>query len=520
MTTPRFLILGALLAPTLPALADWPQWRGPNRDGVSTDTTPIASAFPEDGLKVVWESDFIPSDHYGGHGSPVISGERAYMAVVWHERVPSESREIDSETMQQMNYRGVSEELGKKMEEARLGLSPRMRGETLENYIKEWVDTNLDEKEKISIGSWVASRFKQGKTALPLEDLAKVSGRQGKPFATSEEFRAWIDTEGLSEATKEKLLVAVPNTIKVAKDVLVCLDMNTGKEVWRFEAEGKPTGRKSSSTAAVVDDHAYFIGSTHAYAVNIKDGSLAWKAELPSKGPAASPLVADGKVFISAGTAVALSAEDGSKLWEQKDARGDTGSPAWWTPVDADPILLVTGSKSLYGLNPGSGEVLWEIEGGGQSTPVTSGDWVVVYSGTKDVGLRAYQFKADGKPEVKWSHFWVTRRYNGSPIIHEGHVYLTCGSKHQCVELETGKVDWSENIESTITSPVLADGKVLVFENNGSYLKLFNASPASYETVARPKVGAMGCTSPALSNGRMVVRQKDKLVCYDLRPTE
>ena len=60
----------------------------------------------------------------------------------------------------------------------------------------------------------------------------------------------------------------------------------------------------------------------------------------------------------------------------------------------------------------------------------------------------------------------------------------------------------------------------MVFEGNGSYLKLFKTDPSSYETVARPKVGAMGCTSPALSNGRLVVRQKDKLLCYDLRPTE
>lgn len=517
---PRALFLTLLTFQALPALADWPQWRGPNRDGVSTDTTPIADTFPEEGLKVVWESDFIPSDHYGGHGSPVIAGERAYMAVVWHERVPSESREIDSETMQQMNYRGVSDELGKKMEEARLALSPRMRGETLENFIKEWVDQNLDEKEKLSIGSWVASRFKQGKTALPLDDLAKVSKRQGKPFPDGDAFRAWMDEEGLSEATREKLLVAVPNTIKIAKDALVCLDMNTGKEIWKFEAEGEPTGRKSSSTAAVVDDRAYFIGSTHVYAVNTKDGSLAWKTQLSAKGPAASPLVAGGKLFISAGSALALSLEDGRILWEQKAAKGDTASPTWWTPSSGEPLLVINGSKSLFGLAPDSGQVLWEVEGGGASTPVVSGDWLVLYSGTKNVGLRAYKFQAEGKPTTQWSHFWVTRRYNGSPIIHEGHVYLTCGSKHQCVELETGKVNWSETNESTITSPVLADGKVMVFEGNGSYLKLFKTDPSSYETVARPKVGAMGCTSPALSNGRLVVRQKDKLLCYDLRPTE
>jgi hypothetical protein len=99
------------------ALADWPQWRGPDRDGLSTDTTPIQESFPEEGLKKVWESEFIPSDHYGGHGSPVVAGEQVFISVVWHDKVVSDQREIDTEVMQQLNYRGASPELMKKLEE-------------------------------------------------------------------------------------------------------------------------------------------------------------------------------------------------------------------------------------------------------------------------------------------------------------------------------------------------------------------------------------------------------------------
>ena len=96
---------------------EWNQWRGPDRNGVSQDTTPIAETFPEAGLKQVWESEFIPSNEYGGHASPVVSGERVFLSVVWHERVPSDTREIDTEVMQTLNYRGTSPELAKKLEE-------------------------------------------------------------------------------------------------------------------------------------------------------------------------------------------------------------------------------------------------------------------------------------------------------------------------------------------------------------------------------------------------------------------
>ena len=57
-----------------------------------------------------------------------------------------------------------------------------------------------------------------------------------------------------------------------------------------------------------------------------------------------------------------------------------------------------------------------------------------------------------------------------------------------------------------------------MLENNGSHLAILKAAPAAYQQLARAKVEGMGCTSPALSNGRLIVRQKDKLACFDLRP--
>ena len=500
------------------AFADWPQWRGPNRDGVSTDTTPISESIPAAGLRKVWDSEFIPSDHYGGHGSPVVASEQVFLSVVWHERVPSEKREIDSEVMQQLNYRGTTPELSKKLEADRLSLSPRLRGGALDEWITNWRKANLTPKEEVSIGSWVASRFKAGKSAIGLEWLDKISSKQGKPFANAAELNQWMDGEGFPPEVKEKLLSIVPNTIKVAKDVVICTDLNTGKTLWKFESEGAPTGRKSSSTAAVVDGRVYALCSRQLYCLDQQTGKEMWKSQLPSEGPGSSPLVADGRIYVNAGRVAAYSTKDGAKLWEQKDVRADTASPVLWSPPSGEPVLVVNANNDLNGLDPASGKVLWKVEGGSQSTPITSGEWLVVYSGTKDVGLRAYKFEAGSAPKAAWSHFWVTMRYSGSPIVHEGSVYLMCGGKHQCIDLASGEVKWKQDANSTITSPLLADGKLMVLENNGSHLAMIRAAPAAYEQVARAKVEGMGCTSPALSNGRLIVRQKDKLTCFDLRP--
>lgn len=515
---PRFSAAFVCLLASGALAGEWNQWRGPERNGVSHDTTPIAESFPEAGLKKVWESGFIPSNEYGGHSSPVVSGERVFLSVVWHERVPSETREIDTEVMQQLNYRGVSPELAKKLEETRLNL-PKLRGQKFDEWVTQWRKDNLTDKEEINLGPWVASRFKTGKNAIALEWLQKMSQRQGKPFASAAAFNQWLDEEGFPPEVKEKMIAAVPNTVKVAQDVILCLDLATGREIWKYAKPGKPAGRQSSSTCAVVDGKVYAALSTDLICVNEEDGKLVWITPLGMSGPAASPLVAGDRIYMAAGRACAFSKTDGKLLWEQKAAKGSVASPVWWQPEKGGPVLVINGNNALYGLNPDDGEMRWTVEGGSQSTPVASGDWLVLYSGTEGVGLRAYQMQADGKPKAAWSHFWMTRRYTGSPIIHEGNVYLCCGEKHQCIDLATGAEKWVVNeVNSTITSPLIADGKLLVYENNGTHVRMVKATGAGYEQLGRAKADAMGCSSPALANGRLIVRQKDKLACFDLRP--
>jgi len=112
---------------------------------------------------------------------------------------------------------------------------------------------------------------------------------EGKPFASGAELKAWLDAEGFPEDLKTKVYDTVPNTIMVGKDVVLCLDFNTGKELWKWEQPGKPTGRKSSSTCAVVDGKVFAMLSSDLVCVNEADGKLVWKAALPGKGPGSSP---------------------------------------------------------------------------------------------------------------------------------------------------------------------------------------------------------------------------------------
>ena len=518
----RTLCLSALALTTFsvsPLPGEWNQWRGSQRNGVSDDSTPIVSALPQGKLEPVWESETIPSDHDGGHSSPVVSGGRAYLSLVWHSRVPSEIRLIDDEVVGAVGHRGtkvLGPELTKKMEEARKARPASLRGAALEEAAKKWVEGNFTEEQKLVLGSWAEQRYKQGKNAIDVELLDKVALRQNKPFANPAEMLAWAEAEFPPEV-RDRILAAIPDTIKVGKDTLVCLDAQSGRLLWKFEHEGKPTGRSTSGTPAVVDGKVFTAGSTHLYAINAEDGALIWKTELKPPGSGSSPLVQGDRIYLMAGALGCFAADTGKLLWTSKDARGSTSSPVLWQTSDGSTTLVVSASGAVLGLDPATGEKRWQVEGGGEASPVVDGDHLVIFSGVQDVGLRCYLAQKDAPPKTLWSHWWMSRRYSGSPIIHEGHVYLMCGGKHQCLALADGKLKWQEDVESTITSPLLMDGKLISVEQNGMFLRLIKADPASYQLLGRAKVEAMWCPTPAPANGRLIVRRKDKVVCFDLR---
>ena len=79
------LTLPLLLSAALRA-EDWPQWRGPERDGVCHETG-LLESFPARGLQVRWR---VPVGW--GFSSPVVAQGRVYLAD--SELVKPKAREL------------------------------------------------------------------------------------------------------------------------------------------------------------------------------------------------------------------------------------------------------------------------------------------------------------------------------------------------------------------------------------------------------------------------------------------
>ena len=459
----------------------------------------------------------IPSNDEGGLGSVVVAKGRAYLSVVWHSNVPTETRQIDDLVLRQLGFApldALGPDVVKQMEAARESIGPQLRGKKLDEYTEQWIAEHLDKKQKQLYGGYVADRFKKGTRAMPLDVLARLDAHKKKIFASAAEMQQWLDAENLSAEMKEQIVAAVPATRRVAEDTIVCLDLASGKTLWKTKAPGEPLGANASSTPCVFAGRVFALGSTQIYCVDAETGNQLWSERLPSKGPGSSPLAVEGLVVANAGKLVAFESESGRQRWVQEKAGGGNSSPVSWSAAGRT-LVLCNGRSNLSAVDLERGEIVWTAPGGGDSTPAIVGDTLVVQTQKPELGIVAYKLGATGAEKL-WNHSLDVLRNQSSPIIHADSVFLMDDDVHSCFDLATGAVRWQEKVPSTISSPVVADGKLFVMTNNGNTVQILKAAGAARTELGKAIVRAAWVPSPAIADGKLIVRLKDRVRCYDI----
>src|SRR4051794_2958567 len=69
--------------------AEWPQWRGPDRNGIAENSPKLLDKWPADGPALAWKYPIFhstPTD--GGMGSPVVASGKVFAFYNFHRRVP------------------------------------------------------------------------------------------------------------------------------------------------------------------------------------------------------------------------------------------------------------------------------------------------------------------------------------------------------------------------------------------------------------------------------------------------
>lgn len=314
--TLRTLAAGAfaafLVSTTALSAADWPQWRGPNRDDVSKETG-LLKSWPEGGPKQLW----VFKGAGLGYSGYSISGDRLFT----------------------MGIRNGGEELiavntkeGKELWSARIG-------SILKN---NWGDgprgtPTVD-------GGFVYALGGQGTLICASAADGKIAWQK-----TMQEFGGETPGWGYTESVlvDGNRVVCTPGGRDGA---IVALDKKTGATLWQSK-EFTDGAQYSSIIAENLNGTRQYIQLTmqHVVGLNAADGKVLWSVDFPGKTAVIpTPIFQDGQVYVTAGYGVGcLSFKVGAgnaieKLYENKVMKNHHGG-----------AILVNGH--VYGHSDGAG---------------------------------------------------------------------------------------------------------------------------------------------------------------------
>lgn len=335
---------------------------------------------------------------------------------------------------------------------------------------------------------------------------------------------------------------------------LMCFDRATGKVLWQSGVafEGKDTRHETNPhcSASPVTDGERVVASFASAGIVAYDfqGHELWRADLGPQshqwGQGSSPVITGDQVIVyhgpGAGSSLhALDKKTGAKRWsvplpEEKPAerfdgfagKSDGAMGNFGTPLvvgkgaHAEVVLPV--SNRLRAFDAADGQPLWACDGMNPLvyTSPSLGEGRIVMMGGY---FGSVIFIAPGgRGDVTSKRLFYEQRAKkhriGSPIVHDGHVYLASTEGFaQCLKLSTGEMVYEERLRSngpdgaTWGSMVLSGDRLYVPNHSGDTVVL-RAAP-KFEVLALNPVGELSNSTLALSDGQVFLRTHAALYC-------
>lgn len=332
------------------------------------------------------------------------------------------------------------------------------------------------------------------------------------------------------------------------QEEVVAFDANAGGELWRHAYDRAKyssvlnTGPQATPTVAGKKLYAYGITGVLS-CLNVADGQPHWQvdvlkkfqARLPRFGVCCSPLVVGNRVIVSVGgkdsSVVAFDTDSGEVAWQALDEAAGTSSPVLYAAKGQKlPDVVFMTTLRVVGLNPLDGTVAWEYPlpfqpSGTAPTPIVAGDRIITSTMTN--GSTAIQFaagettSADKAWQVKDLH-----GYFSSGTAAKDRAFIVTNvlkpvprADLACVNLSTGDVLWKKPAQGYFHFGLIrtANEKLLLLDDTGT-LKLVDATAKEFKALCSAKVCGGNLVTPALSDGRLYVRDDAGLACISLRP--
>jgi outer membrane protein assembly factor BamB len=330
-----FLLAGALGWASLNAVGDdWPQWRGPKRDGISKESG-LAKQWPESGPKLVWQNKEVAE----GWGSPSIVGDTIYL--------------LGNRAKEEESVAAYKTSDGSRVWSTKIGAVGKLNMQP--SYPGARSTPTVDHGMIFVLGS-------DGDVAA-LDSKGAIKWHKNVRTDFGGESGTWAYAE--SPLVDGDAVVVAPGN---ATATVVALNRNTGAEIWRCAI---PEGDQAAYASAIVVDH----GGVKQYVqllqkamvgIDAKTGKLLWRYERAAKGSPANiptPVERNGIIYTAGartGAGAVRLKVDGGKVTPE-EIYFDTKLPAAiGGSVLVGDTLYGTSGAGLQAVDFETGKVKWQ----------------------------------------------------------------------------------------------------------------------------------------------------------------
>lgn len=338
------------------------------------------------------------------------------------------------------------------------------------------------------------------------------------------------------------------------QEIVRCYDAATGKVQWESATEcfyqgGVSEDKGPRCVPLISSDRIYTLGVQGLLrCLSLTDGNELWKRDTTRDfkplegyfGVGSTPVLYKDRLIVNVGgreqaSIVAFSTEDGSTVWKSFQDNASYSSPVIATFDGADTAIVVT-RLNVAGLNPQTGEVLFSVPFGARgptvngATPVVTGSQIFL-SASYNIGSLLLKVSGGKATEVWRNEELLATQYATAVPLKPGSNVLFAvdgrqdagrsSSQLKCLDISSQKVLWAE--DGFDYGSLIRVNDELLFLTCGGELIRAGASPTGYREISRATVlnpMDRGYRLPALSNGRLFVRDEDTLKCLEVGPTK
>ncbi len=418
-------VLSLLFAGVAGLSADWPEWRGPSRDGTSRETN-LPSRWSPAGENLAWR---VP---IGGRSAPVAFRDRLYLLTTSEDAASTQERlvALDAQSGKVLWDRRFSVYLSDVPQHRAAWASPAVDPETGNIYA-------------FTVGAQLFCVSPEGKIlwdrSMP-EEHGAITTHGGRT------------TSPIVEGDKVILnaLILAWGDLGRPGNRYFAFDKRTGQTIWISSPQTRhyDTNYSMPIVANVDGMKQLIVGGTDGvfHGIKLNTGEPVWRVEVSKRAILNSALYRDGVAYITHGeenigtTEMGMVAAVDARRTGALDAAGFKWKTHGFMPTFASPVM---DAERLYSVDNGA-------------------------------ILGAFDLK-DGNP--LW-HRTLGTLQKGSPVLADGKLYVgTENGKLYILRpsatgvevLDEDLLGTSQSPEAIVASPIVADGRVYVTSMEATY---------------------------------------------------